>query len=184
MSGPRAYDPDLGPIAVVDFPDKDRKKWAKAKNLGQWFAYPEDGAPQYHEVFLCALGTKLRFIGIDGKQYGPEHRAMYPAFCWAFGHGWIDPGQTAEQNIACQVEMRCNSTARPKLRSLELEPGSWEEQMAVSSSGEEPPDNPMDGFRAPHGPNHHQHRPDPQFAAAGPGLTDHRERTLQWVSRS
>ncbi len=105
----QVYDPDLGPVVIKDFPIKDVPRWKNAENQGQWFAYPEDGAPQYHEVFMLVLGDKVRFVGHGGNQYGPQHAGLYPAVCWAFGHGWIDPGATPEHNVACQVEMRCNS---------------------------------------------------------------------------
>lgn len=106
---PRAYDPDLGPVEVRPFPEKDRKRWAKAVNEGAWLAYPEDGADHYHEVFMCRLGGRYRFIARGALWYGPQLPHLCAAVYWAFGHGWLDPTNDFEFNVQCQVEVRRNT---------------------------------------------------------------------------
>lgn len=102
------YDPDTdpNPVPVIDFPAKDRKRWARAENWGRWLAYPEDGALSYHEVFMLRLSGRVRFVGRGGKQYGPQHATVVAATYWAFAHGWRDPDMTPEFNVHCQMEMR------------------------------------------------------------------------------
>jgi hypothetical protein len=105
------YDPDLGPIAITDLSAKDKKRLARATIYGAWLAYPEDGAAEYHEVFMVVINSgRVRFIARGAKQYGPEHKSIYAAYCWAFGHGWHDADATHEQNVQCIVEIRSNST--------------------------------------------------------------------------
>lgn len=103
------WDPDIGPVNVTDFPERDRKRWAKAENTGAWLAYPEDGAAEYHEVFMLELRGKFRFVARGGKQYGPELQSLVAAIYFAYGHGWIDPEVPFERNVRCQVEVRCNT---------------------------------------------------------------------------
>jgi hypothetical protein len=113
-SGDVPYDTDLGPVEVVDFPDNDRKRWAKAENWGAWLAYPEDGADQYHEVWMLRWQNgRVRFVARGGQQYGPEHSSLVAATYWAFGHGWRDPEISDEHNLHCIVEVR---TALTELR--------------------------------------------------------------------
>jgi hypothetical protein len=102
-----AYNPDLGPVEVIDFPAADRKRWATADNWGAWLAYPEDGADHFHEVWMFRHNNgRVRFLARGGKQYGPEHKDVVTATYWAFGHGWRDPAITVEHNIGCIVEVR------------------------------------------------------------------------------
>lgn len=105
------WDPDLGPVKVTQLSDADAKRWGNSKAIvhEQWAAYPEDGAEQYHEVFLVQLGSKYRFISWGGVQYGPELKDLVTAVYFAFGHGWIDLSISFEQSVQCMVEMRSNT---------------------------------------------------------------------------
>lgn len=121
-----AWDPDLGAVEVVPFPTQDVKRWVKAENQGMWYAYPEDGAPEYHEVFMLCLNGRYRYVSRGGIQYGPELRHLVEAVYFAFGHGWLDSTATSSQNVRCQMEMRCNSRLRERDPSGELAAGAFD----------------------------------------------------------
>lgn len=106
----RPYNPELGPVAVTGVTPAEGRRWAKATNEGLMLAYPEDGAQQYHEVWILRLGARVRFIARGGRWYGPEHGGLYPAMCWAFAHGWIDPELGPEWSSLCAAEVWAHST--------------------------------------------------------------------------
>lgn len=105
------YDPDLGPVEVVDFPSRDTKGWTKADNYGPWLAYPEDGADHFHLVYMLRLGAKVRFVA-HGRQHGPQHSSVMAATYWAFAHGWRDPFASAVENVHCIIEVRNGGAER------------------------------------------------------------------------
>lgn len=112
------YDPELGPVDVIDFPTKDQKRWAKAVNWGLWLAYPENGETQFQEVWMLRLDARVRFVS-RGRQHGPQHAHVVAATYWAFAHGWRDPAITTVHNIRCITEVRSGGVEQESMRSAE-----------------------------------------------------------------
>lgn len=110
------YDPELGPVDVIDFPDKDRKRWAKVENWGLWLAYPEHGEKQFQQVWMFRLAGRVRFLSQGPRQHGPQHPHLMAATYWAFAHGWRDPAITVAHNLRCTTEVRSGGVEQESMR--------------------------------------------------------------------
>ncbi len=57
-------------------------------------------------VHMYRKRQRVRFYTDDGQQVGPELANVYPAICYAHGHGWWDLDMSADMNVHCILECR------------------------------------------------------------------------------